>query len=384
MPEQPRYALRRLWRKLYVRFSHHGRRVEIPIGTDQTTDEEARALAEKAIADHIRRAQREDRTAQARNPLDRYAKRIAGANPSHVANCARYRARLTKHFPGRDLRTLTQADVERWRDWLLTLPVTHTTAATRETTNIPGRTLSKKSVREHLSWLSSVYRLAGLPNPCANVLRPQKTDRERQDALKHFSRDEMTKLFTAARGEPFENSFIFLAYTGCRSGGLRNLKIDDCEADTRTVWLNEKGAKRRRLILTGACAPAWQAIVDQIRDHPRRDGHVFPHGATWCYKGMARLCAKAEIQFRGPHAVRHTFVSHALFVWRPAWEIAKLSRWIGHADVSTTMRIYAHWIPIEAPSSWLEPPKKTAKAKKTGKVLGRPKKEVDKAKKISA
>ena len=340
----PEFSIRVRGLRWLVRFSHHGQRKEIAVCPRERPREEALRLAGRVVRQWVDAERR--RPVESRNPLDLYERKIAGRSDSHKDNVARYRRRMREFFEGRALRSLTVRDVEAWRDWLLGQSATH------KGEPIPGRTLSGKSVREHLAWLSSVFGLAGWANPCSAVERPRMSERERQGRLKFFDESEMARLFDAARGDPFECGLIFLAYTGCRSGGLRSLTLSDLEADACAVCVNEKGAKRRRLLLTGPVSAAWDAVIGQIHAGPRADGYVFPHGATWCYKGMTRLCERAGVPFRSPHALRHTFASHALLIWKPMWPIAVLSKWLGHEDPATTSRIYAHWLAVEAPSAW--------------------------------
>ena len=56
-----------------------------------------------------------------------------------------------------------------------------------------------------------------------------------------------------------------------------------------------------------------------------------------------------------PHMLRHTYASLALTKWKPCWDLYRLSKWLGHADVSITARVYAHFIAEEAPSAYRVP-----------------------------
>jgi integrase len=59
-------------------------------------------------------------------------------------------------------------------------------------------------------------------------------------------------------------------------------------------------------------------------------------------KAFNRVLAAAELDARGPHQMRHTFASQLLQDGAP---ITYVSRQLGHKDASTTLRIYAHWLP---------------------------------------
>ena len=53
-----------------------------------------------------------------------------------------------------------------------------------------------------------------------------------------------------------------------------------------------------------------------------------------------------------PHMLRHTLASMALLHFRPAGDIAYLTKWLGHEKISTTYELYAHWSAPEAPSGY--------------------------------
>ena len=59
-------------------------------------------------------------------------------------------------------------------------------------------------------------------------------------------------------------------------------------------------------------------------------------------KAFNRLLDAAELRRRGPHQMRHTFASLLLQEGAP---ITYVSRQLGRRDASTTLRIYAHWVP---------------------------------------
>ena len=76
--------------------------------------------------------------------------------------------------------------------------------------------------------------------------------------------------------------------------------------------------------------------------------------------GVSRTVVKyAEAREHGFHALRHTFASVQLDAREP---IVSVSRWLGHADPSITLRIYAHMMPEAdgrgrtAMQSWFEGP----------------------------
>ena len=59
-------------------------------------------------------------------------------------------------------------------------------------------------------------------------------------------------------------------------------------------------------------------------------------------KAFDRVLSAARMHQRGPHQMRHTCASLLL---QHGAAITYVARQLGHRDASTTLRIYAHWLP---------------------------------------
>jgi len=188
--------------------------------------------------------------------------------------------------------------------------------------------------------------------------------------LEFFTPDEMRRIFAVCREERprFYNAFSMLAHTGTRANEIRRLRPEDVDADRQAVWVVGKGDTRRQLILSGPMQPAWDALLREAHERPRPDGYFFPQGPTWFWKQMeilGRLAfGEVEIEEDGrtvrravkhshPHMLRHTFATMALLHFAPAWDIARLAKWLGHREIGTTYRIYGHLIAAAPPSGYV-------------------------------
>jgi integrase len=295
--------------------------------------------------------------------------RRIGRSPATWGNYARYADKFIQHFGKRCLSSLTKRDIEGWRDWLLSLDREddeRNNAARRKAVTEKrrpseqllspreNRKYSPKYVSEHLNWLAAVFNHFGLPNIMRRVARPCLSPEAKQRALKYFTQDEMQKLFGNV-GWEFRNTFVFLAYTGVRLGELHGLlnRPEDINVEEQIVWVTGKGRKRRPLMLQGPGQPAWDALQGEIRRRGAAVGQpVFNPYERGTDKRLRALCRSVGIMPRGPHALRHTFATHALLFWK--WDISSVAKWLGHEAIDVTFRIYGHLIP-STPSRMWEP-----------------------------
>lgn len=313
-----------------------------------------RSGAERAAETHVAgaRAKAARRRRASANPFDLYLARISGKSKSHQKNHARFKLRLEEWRGGEvKLSELDQSDVESWRDWLL--------GARRKDDKPADRPLAPKTVKEHIDWLAAVCNCAGIDNPCRGVERPARSHADTVDALEYFTPGEMEKLFAVCRERfhAFANAFQFLAYTGCRVGEARGLRPRDLDFKNQIANVTGKGRKRRPLRLSGPLQPAWEALQSEIAlgdGDPER--FIFPQGETWFRKGMDRLCPAAIGRHGHPHMLRHTLASLALLHFDPPWTIEFLAKFLGHSSISTTFKVYGHWIAAEPPSSFCYKP----------------------------
>jgi integrase len=370
MGQHKGYSVYQHGRQWYARISVAGRKYQKPLGeisriTREAAEEAARALVE-TLRGHVERARKPEAP---QNPIVVMDRRLARRGQSHQDNCARYHIRLLAYFgQDRDIKTLTRADIERWRDWLLN-------EAPRDDDR-PGH-LAKKSVSEHLSWLAAVYNESGLPNPCRGVERPRRSHAEHVEEQDYFTPDELKALLETCQTErpEFYNALVFFVYTGCREAELTGIQNTPRQIDraARIVRITGKGDKTRSLKLDGPTAPAWDALMRQVEwaDLMGRGAiyyslaavteakvkglqHIFPQSAGWAYHQTEELCKAAlkGAKHGNPHKFRHTLATMALCRFQPTWDIAFLAKWLGHKDISTTYRIYGHLIATTPPSGF--------------------------------
>lgn len=369
----------------YYSFMFEGKRYRG--ATEETDKSRAMAFAEVKRAEVITAG--EDSVVPAAVTFEHFFTRKAGDGLEELtaANYRQYVERFIAYFGDNtpliaihsELRKKDdKLSVEGWKNWLLTQPLKRRKG-----------TLSRKTVVEHLAWLSAVYRHCKFTmNPVKGVKRPKKTDTERQEHLKFYTPEEIRKLLDKAKGLAFGTDpdakkaqtdyrqfylwLIFLVYSGARLGEMRKIRVKDLEMSTKSVWLTSDKTKKRRQINVSQVGEPIAAITKmkdgQFPENPflalsllknetkkqieaaggkvTPDTFLYTRKPMWFYKTLSRVCKKAGVTFKDVHALRHSFATKAL----KTWQIGYLSKWLGHANIQTTLGTYAHLLNEPSPA----------------------------------
>lgn len=190
-----------------------------------------------------------------------------------------------------------------------------------------------------------------------------------------FTPEEISKILTNADGQ-IASLITFWAWTGLRTSEIIALEWGDVDAKfvhiRRALVENEiKGPKtesgNRSVLLL---SPARKALKAQ-RQHTYFAGQAVFHNprtnAPWrSNKAFPEhywkpLLRKAEVRYRQPYQLRHTYASTLL---SSGENIHWLAKQMGHRDATMILRTYGKWIPDVDPSAG-------AKAEKLAQTLER-------------
>jgi integrase len=156
--------------------------------------------------------------------------------------------------------------------------------------------------------------------------------------------------------------WTFWAWTGLRSGEIIGLQRGDLDSRREGIRIRravrvgrEKGTKTSAADRDLVLLPAARAI---IRGEPLGpvQAPLFTNpntGERWHEdRALARAfrkdCAGADVRYRYPYQLRHTFATWALSAGEnPAW----IAKQMGHADVMMLFRVYGKWMPSLAPEA---------------------------------
>jgi integrase len=262
--------------------------------------------------------------------LDSRAHRAANT----LANYERVTGWFVDHVgAGREVASVTAADVERW------LEATDTNAVTKANYVRHLRAFFRYCRSEHLATqdITEHVRLERVPRRFPKALRPEEVERVAAYAEKHC-RDG------AERSSAWASSFIRLgAETAMRRNELLSLRWEhiDLDAGHVTAACTEafmtKSGSERRIPLSGR---ARDLLSRLRRERPSVTGYVFESGGRPidphnCSDIVKRFAVRAGVPALTPHALRHSCITWLIERGVP---VPVVQRFAGHADVSTTMR----------------------------------------------
>lgn len=231
------------------------------------------------------------------------------------------------------INQVTRAKV---RAWLATLNLTKKRI---DNLLIPLRGALNRAVEDE--------EIEGNPLAGFKVRRVEST----RETIDPFTPAEIEKLSKASLGE----LWVFWAWTGLRSGEIIGLEWGDVDPDCRRISIRRAvrvGRTKSPKTISGSrdidlLEPARRALAYR---QTNASGAVFRNpntGERWHEdRALARAfrkdCAAAEVRYRYPYQLRHTFATWALSSGEnPAW----IAKHMGHADTMMLFRVYGKWMP---------------------------------------
>ena len=285
----------------------------------------------------------------------RFVEGYAKANrhkPSTIQHIEKnLRVHVLPAFGDRRLDELTQEDIQRFKGQR-----TH---------------LANKTVNHHLSLMRCMFKAAVE----WGVIERMPVELERLKVIKtsmdFYDFDEFEAVVHAATQIDHRALLLVLlgGEAGLRSGEIRALEWTsiDLRRCRLTVERSEyeghvtlpKHDKIRHV-------PMTKRLTEALREHRHQQGPrvLYGDGGTPTAgaplerhafrKWLTIACREADLRYRSPHCLRHTFCSHLAMRGAPVRAIQELA---GHADLKTTQR-YMHLTPaaLEGAISLLEQP----------------------------
>jgi site-specific recombinase XerD len=214
------------------------------------------------------------------------------------------------------------------------------------TRRLASRTVARKvsSLRRYFAHLRRTGLVA--TDPMVSVRAPRGESR----LPRVLDADDLGVLLDGAApdGEPLwrrrrDDAVLELLYgSGLRVSELCSLDVPHLQLDAAAVVVWGKGAKQRRVPLSG---PGVDALQDWLRVRadvvpPEQGSALFANerGHRLTPRDVRRILDRRSVHPTHPHALRHTFATHLL---DNGADLRVVQELLGHADVATTQR-YTH------------------------------------------
>ncbi|GAA5417367.1 tyrosine recombinase XerC [Paraliobacillus ryukyuensis] len=267
--------------------------------------------------------------------------------------------------------------------------------------NVPIQKITKKAYQDSIdqlankfstNYVSSIHTSANMvfqyayenklikDIPTKNIKLPKKKetveDLENDNSIfkKYLEKEELEEFLTATKNEGLEGdllAFTMLAYTGLRVGELVALKWNDIDFENKTLrvirtYYNPTSNKLKYQLLTPKTRTSRRTIsIDELlitilqmykkeQDQIKKDNKPFYQDNDFIFASnegypktikaisirLQRLLKKTNIKKAiTPHSFRHT---HTSLLIEADVHIKEIQERLGHADIKTTMDIYAH------------------------------------------
>jgi integrase len=227
------------------------------------------------------------------------------------------------------------------------------------------KTLSGKTTLNILGGVFTILDYAGrcgMRVPKVSFADLQLGSIARETPVAFFTREQATRIIEEAK-EPFKTLFALAWMTGLRAGELLALTINDLNFDRKTIRVNKSSddltREIRRPKTKGSVAllPMPSALEGMLRTYiqawkPNVNGLLFasrdglkPRTRTNIVRnGLKPLLRKLGIPEKetGLHAFRHGLATELVEASVP---VTVLQSQMRHADVRTSLKVYAHAIP---------------------------------------
>ena len=281
-----------------------------------------------------------------RIPFEEYAADyLASKNDVTDSTRINIESRIKNHlayFATTALVSIRPSDVESWQS------ATRKTVANATVNAVHGtlRQILRRAVRDGLIPRNVAADVDPLPMTQSRIIRPATPEAIRELA------DAIDPRFSAA--------IIFAALgSGCRSGEMWALKVDDIDWIPRRVHIARSIDDRNGRIVTRLPKNGkdrWlnldettvAILAEHVREYPSRDGYLFtsPGGGpvmhrNWVprfFKPAVREVPTLPARFR-PHDLRH---SHASILFAMGARPEQVKDRLGHASIKTTFDWYGH------------------------------------------
>lgn len=155
---------------------------------------------------------------------------------------------------------------------------------------------------------------------------------EPMDKRREYSDEELERLLAGA-GDRERVAVLLGAHGGLRIGEAAELAWSDVDVAARTLRVRSgKGGKARLVTASRSLCEALKAHAEAL---PESEGPVLGLRTRGLRSAFERLCARAGVDYRGFHALRHS-AGHRLF--SQLNDLGNVAEHLGHSSLNTARR----------------------------------------------
>lgn len=166
-----------------------------------------------------------------------------------------------------------------------------------------------------------------------------------QNPPRYLSMQEVDRLLGVAEGHPLYPLIAMGIFAGLRRSELAFLEWEDVDFERGLIHVRNKDEFHTKNYRSRTI-PLNVRLREALVPYRQPTGWCFPNARGGpnrhrLLRSFKLLCRKAGIENCHLHSLRHTFAS---LLVSAGVSVYKVSQWLGHSDVKTTM-IYAHLAP---------------------------------------
>lgn len=287
------------------------------------------------------------------------------------ATHAFYRRNVEKHIVPtlghHKLRDITTAHIQKYIQYLTTLPKTERDGTPSET----GETISPNTVRRYLTVLQSILKQAvklGIISESPAKSERLTLPKTVQPKIEIFSKAEASEMLTCLEQEnlQFQTLIQLAIFTGARRGELAALKFSDVDYEQSKITIERaavklKGEKAiikppkdyetRTVTINASCLELIKKLQLEKEREAKRLGSQWL-GEEWMFttwngemmnpqtptKQFSKFLKKHGLRHRKLHCLRHTSATLLLY---GGVNVKQVQNRLGHGDIETTNK-YLH------------------------------------------
>jgi site-specific recombinase XerD len=180
-----------------------------------------------------------------------------------------------------------------------------------------------------------------------NPLSKMKLPRIQKNRPAFLSKDQIMKIIDCCKRSDIKEMFLFLFYTGCRTGEMVSLKSKNADLLNSLIVIGDenfstKTRKQREIPICSELKKILNSVLAKSvnpEEYLFHKTNGFPYSVDYLSKSFKKCCRLAGIDERiHLHSIRHSSASYLVQNGIPLMMVKSI---LGHSSISTT-EIYSH------------------------------------------